>query len=382
MMATDVENSEEVVLHGYCAPKYERLRDAFLRNFREFGELGASYAVTVGGELVIDLWGGSKDLARTQAWSADTLACVWSASKGVTGVCFATLVDRGLASYDDKVSRYWPEFAVEGKGDVTIGMLLSHQAGITGFDDVATYEELFAGDAAAQKLAAQKPLWKPGESAGYSNVIAIMASALFQRIEGRSLKRFVAEELKRSLGLDVTVGLDPADAYRAAVMVGPPGMDPLTTVPSANAAQRGLHNPPMTVDLPNTPAFRGADFAAANCFASARGLAEMYSLLLHPGAGGRRLAGPQTVRDASRVWYDGIDAVRGIRRTWAAGFLANEEGAWGPNKAAFGHGGWGGAFGFADPTADVTAAYVMNWMSDQMDLNPRRVGLIEAIYAA
>jgi len=373
-------NPGDVVLRGHCAPGYERLRDAFLRNFREHGEIGASYAVIAGGELVADLWGGSKDAERTAPWAADTLACVWSASKGVAGACFAMLVDRDLASYDDKVSRYWPEFAAQGKGDLTIGMLLSHQAGITGFDTPATLEDLFAGEKAAQRLAAQKPFWEPGTASGYSNVVAVLATALFERIEGRSIKRFVSDELKHSFGLDISVGLDPDDRLRAAELAAPEGMDPATTVPLHNEAQRAMHNPPMTVKLPSTPEFQAADFAAANCFTSARGLAEMYGLLLHAGRDGRRLAGPAAVAEATKCRFDGLDVVRGIRRTWAAGFLLNEEGAWGPNKAAFGHGGWGGAFGFADPTADIAAGYVMNWMSDEMDLNPRRLGLIEAIY--
>jgi CubicO group peptidase (beta-lactamase class C family) len=137
----------------------------------------------------------------------------------------------------------------------------------------------------------------------------------------------------------------------------------------------------MTIDVASTPEYQAADFPAANCYATARGLAGMYGLLLHPGADGRRLAGQEVLAEATKTWFDGIDVVRGIRRSWAAGFLRNEEGVWGPNNAAFGHGGWGGAFGFADPTADVAAGYVMNHMGEEMDLNPRRRSLIDAIYA-
>jgi CubicO group peptidase (beta-lactamase class C family) len=381
-MSTQTVKSGDIVLHGYCLPKYERLRDAFLRNFRELGEVGASYAVMVGGEMVVDLWAGPRDEAGTTPWDTDTVACIWSASKGVAGICFAMLVDRGLASYDDKVSHYWPEFAVEEKGDLTIGMLLSHQAGITGFDTPATLDDLFAGEKAAHRLAAQKPFWKPGTAAGYSNVIGVLATALFERIEGRPIKMFVAEELKGSFGLDVSVGIDPAERPRVANLFAPKGMDPLTTIPEGNEAQRAMHNPPMSVALPSTLEFQAADFTAANCFSNARGLAAMYGLLLHPGPDGRRLAGQEAVAEATKSWFDGIDVTRGIRRTWAAGFLLNVEGAWGPNKAAFGHGGWGGAFGFADPEAGVAAGYVMNYMSDEMDLNPWRRSIIDAIFAA
>ena len=381
-MTQTTVKSPDLVLHGHVSPKHEGLKEAFLKNFQDHGEHGGSYAVMIGGELVADLWGGWKDMAATDPWERDTIACVWSTSKGMGAVCYAMLVDRGLISYEDKVSKYWPEFAAEGKGDVTIGMLMSHQAGITGFTTPATLEDLFAGEAAAQRLAAQAPLWPIGSASGYSNVIGILATALFRRIEGRSIKQFVAEELKGSFGLDLSVGLDPSDRPRTAELLGGDKMEALNTIPLSNDAQRALHNPPMRGDMPNSPAFQAADIVAANGFANARALASMYGLLLHPGKDGRRLIGDAALQEATRMRFDGIDVVRGVRRQWAAGFLLNEEHVWGPNKEAFGHGGWGGSFGFADPVAGVAVGYTMNLMSDQMDLNPRRRGIIEAVYAA
>lgn len=380
-MSTQSLISDDLVVHGHCAPEYEHLREAFLRNFRELGEVGGSFAVTVGGELVADLWGGWKDTAATVPWEKDTVACVWSTSKGLGGVCFAMLIDRGLASYDDKVSQYWPEFAANGKGDVTIGMLLSHQAGITGFDTPVTLEELFAGEPSAQRLAEQAPLWPIGTASGYSNVIGIMATALFKRIEGRSIQQFVAEELKGSFNLDISVGLNPEDRPRLASMLTEKKMDSRNMVPSLTEAQRGLQNPPLTSDVADLPVFQRGDLIAMNAFSNARALASMYGLLLRAGKDGRRLAGPDAVAQATAVRIDGIDKVRGIRRPWAAGFLRNVDDCWGPNPQAFGHGGWGGSFGFADGAADVSVGYVMNMMSDQMDLNPRRRALVDAVYA-
>jgi CubicO group peptidase (beta-lactamase class C family) len=382
-MSTQSVKAGDIVLHGYCAPKYERLREAFLKNFRELGEIGGSYAVMVGGELVADLWGGWTDKAATVPWERDSIACVWSTSKAVAGVCFAMLVDRGLISYEDKVSKYWPEFAAQGKGDITIGMLLSHQAGITGFDTPATLDDLFAGEPAAQRLAAQAPLWPIGTSAGYSNAVGILATALFKRIEGRSIRQFAAEELKGSFGLDVSVGVEPNDGPRVALMLNEDKLESVRTVPQGNPAQRAMNNPPVSSEVTGEPGFQSADFLAMNVFSSASALASMLDLLLRPGKDGRRLAGAATLAEATKVRFDGVDMVRGIRRPWAAGFLRNDEAkCWGPNPEAFGHGGWGGSFAFADPVADVSVAYVMNLMSDEMDRNPRRQGLIAAVYAA
>ncbi|WP_216674904.1 serine hydrolase domain-containing protein [Paraburkholderia elongata] len=381
-MSTQALKTSDIEVHGYCAPKYERLREAFLGNFRNLGEIGGSFAVTVRGELVADLWGGWKDFEATTPWEQDTIACVWSTSKGIGGACFAMLIDRSIASYEDKVSRYWPEFAVHGKGDLTIGMLLSHQSGITGFDTPATLDDLFSGEPAAQRLAAQAPLWPIGTASGYSNVVAILATELFKRIEGRSIQQFVADELKGSFGLDISVGVSQQDLPRVAIMLSEKKMEAVNTVPVANEAQRGLHNPPLTSDVATTPGFQRADIIAMNGFSNARALASMYSLLRHPGQDGRRLAGDAAVAEAAKLRFDGVDRVRGIRRTWSAGFLRNVDNCWGPNVQAFGHGGWGGSFGYVDPAADISVGYVMNRMSDQMDLNPRRRALVDAVYAA
>ncbi|MBP0593277.1 beta-lactamase family protein [Paraburkholderia sp. LEh10] len=381
-MSTQTVRSGDIVVHGYCAPEHERLREAFHKNFRDLGEVGASFAVTVHGELVADLWGGWKDIAATVPWEQNTIACIWSTSKGLGGVCFAMLIDRGLASFEDKISKYWPEFAANGKGELTIGMLLSHQSGITGFDTPATLEDMFAGEPSARRLAAQTPLWPIGTASGYSNVIGIIATELFKRIEGRSIQQFVAEELKGSFGLDISVGLLPEDRPRVASMLSEKKMDSRNAVPSLSEAQRGLQNPPLTSEVADTLEFQRADVIAMNAFSNARALASMYGLLLKPGKDGRTLAGSSAVAEASKVRIDGIDKVRGIRRPWAAGFLRNVDDCWGPNPQAFGHGGWGGSFGFADPAADVSVGYVMNMMSDQMDANPRRRALVDAVYAA
>jgi CubicO group peptidase (beta-lactamase class C family) len=382
-MSTQTAKPRDIVLHGYCSPKYERLREAFSKNFRDHGEIGGSYAVMIGGEFVADLWGGWQDMAATTAWERDSIACVWSTSKAIGGVCFAMLVDRGLVSYGDKVSKYWPEFAAEGKADITVAMLLSHQAGITGFDTPATLEDLFAGEAAAQRLAAQAPLWPIGTASGYSNAVGILLTALFKRIEGRSIRQFVTDELKGSFGIDISVGVDPKDRPRVAPILNEDKLDSRKTVPSGNEAQRAMNNPPVTSEVANTPGFQSADFLAMNAFSSARALASMYGMLLSPGKGDRMLVSPATLAEATKVRFDGIDMVRGIRRPWAAGFLRNDQdNCWGPNPESFGHGGWGGSFGYADPVAGVAVGYVMNLMSDQMDLNPRRRGLIEAVYAA
>jgi CubicO group peptidase (beta-lactamase class C family) len=373
----------EIEIGGVCAPKYGAVKDAFAANLRDRDEVGAAFSLWVGGEPVVDLWGGWKDGARTRPWARDTVANVWSTTKGVNAACFAMLVSRGLITYDDPVARYWPEFAAAGKGAITIGTLLSHQAGLSGFTDPATMDDLLAGEAAAGRLAAQAPIWEPGTACGYHAIsVGVLATALFARIEGRSIRQFVAEEIAAPYGLDITIGLPPDQADRAAEMLAPPGMGS-SSIGALNPAQiAALTNPSLDPRVANTAAWRAADLPSANGHGHARALAAFYAMLLPRADPARRPASPGAIAQAMRPRIEGVDLVLGLFARWGAGFLVNSEALYGPNAEAFGHSGWGGSFAFADPKADLAMGYVMNRMSDQLRGDPRAMALIGAVYGS
>jgi CubicO group peptidase (beta-lactamase class C family) len=371
------------VVQGRWASRFGGVAEAFAANLRDRGEVGAAFALVLGGETVVDIWGGWQDGARSRPWRRDTLVNVWSSTKGLNATCFAMLVDRGLIAYADPVARYWPEFAAAGKGDVTIAMLLSHQAGLSGFDTPAEMEDLYGGEAAAARLAAQAPLWPPGSGSGYHAItIGILSAALFRRITGRSLRNFIAEEIADRHGLDMAVGLPAKDADRAAEMLAPltmgsAGIGALT--PPQIAA---LANPSLDPRLPNTAAWRAAELPSANGFTNAAALAGLYARLLPSWPDAGRLASTGTIAQATRWRIEGVDLVLGLHARWAAGFLLNSDALYGPNPDAFGHSGWGGSFAFADPAADVAMAYTMNQMSEGLRGDPRAMALIEAVYAS
>jgi CubicO group peptidase (beta-lactamase class C family) len=366
----------ETVVRGHAANDYRAVSDAFAENFRTRGDVGASVALVVDGELVVDLWGGSKDGDLRNGWEADTVANIWSTTKGVAATCFAMLVDRGLIEYDRPVAHFWPEFATAGKEDITIAMLLSHQAGLCGFRDPATVEDYYDTAKAASRLAAAEPFWKPGTQSGYHAItIGLLATELFRRVEGRSLQQFVADELGE---YEISIGLPEAMQSRAATMIAPPDMASSALMPELTPAQiAALANPPLDPLIPNDPAWRAADIPSANGFATARGLAKLYGALAAEGNG---LLGRSAIDAATQVQIENIDAVLGVEARWACGFLRNINGIYGPNKEAFGHSGWGGAFAFADPTRRLGFAYVMNRMGTDLIGDPRNVALIDALY--
>ena len=371
------------VVQGRWAPRFDGVAQAFAANLTERGEVGASFALIVGGETVVDIWGGWRDSARSRPWRRDTLVNVWSSTKGVNATCFAMLVDRGMIAYDDPVARYWPEFGAAGKGEVTIAMLLSHQAGLSGFATAAQVEDLYSGETAAARLAAQAPLWPPGSGSGYHAIsIGILSAALFTRITGRSLRDFIAEEIARPHGLDLGLGLAADQADRAAEMLAPPTMGSAGIGALTSPQIAALANPSLDPHLPNTPAWRAAELSSANGFTNAAALAGLYARLLRSWPESCRLVSTPTIAEATRPRIEGVDLVLGLDARWAAGFLVNSDELYGPNPEAFGHSGWGGSFAFADPEADVAMAYAMNQMSEGLRGDPRAMALIQAGYAA
>ena len=381
-------------LEGYNRPEFEHVREVFTRNFTDHDELGASVAVTRGGELVVDLWGGWKDKARTQPWTRETRAPLWSGTKPITGICFAMIIDRGLATYEDRVSKYWPEFGAEGKESITIAQLLSHQAGLPGFRAPTTVSELLSTELAAARLAAQAPLWPPGTACGYHGVTTgPIASTIFKRIEGRPIRQFVAEEIARPFNLGVSIGLNPEDFELAAETVRPDddielrglfGVDGSVSASkphnsNLSPAQVAAMNPPIDGRYANLPEWRAADIPSANGFGNAHSMAEFYALVLGHPRNGKRLARPEVIAEATRVRVEGIDQVKKVFARWAAGFAVNE-GLYGPNPDTFFHAGLGGTFSLGDPVADISISYTPNRLGELFERDPRRRGLVTAVY--
>ncbi|WP_324072836.1 MAG: serine hydrolase domain-containing protein [Erythrobacter sp.] len=369
-----------VTMKGTCAPGFEPLAQAFDDNFAERGEVGAALCVVQHGEAVVDLWGGMADPARGTAWQHDTLVNVWSTTKGLTAIALALLVDRGQADYDDRVADIWPEFAAHGKGDVTIGQLISHQAGLTGFREAVDITAFYDIEQAADRLARAAPFWVPGTEAGYHAIaVGFLADGLFRRIDGRSIRQFFAQEFA---AYDIHLGLSEAERHRHAPVIAPPTMSSEALAHELTPAQiAALVNPPLDPLIANDPAWQAAQIPSANGFASARGIAALYeSFLAARYDPARALVSGATLAAATAVRFEGSDSVLGQPARWAAGFLRNSSGAYGPNEAAFGHSGWGGSFAFADPERGWAVAYTMNRMGDDLIGDPRNLALMDVLY--
>ncbi|MBX3495325.1 MAG: beta-lactamase family protein [Parvibaculum sp.] len=373
-----------VEIHGTCAKGFEAVRDTFAAHFSGAGEVGASVAIVRDGQVVVDLWSGSADRARTRPWTRDTLANVWSTTKGMGSLVCGMLVERGLIAYSDKVSAHWPEFAAEGKGDITIGQMLSHQAGLCGPTTPTTVEEMCNHALMAERLAAQAPIWAPGSRSGYHALtVGILAGELVARVTGKSIGTWFRENVAEPHKVDFHIGLPASEDFRVAEMI-PSATSSLPPPETLNVSQvAALGNPAPDARVPNERFWRGAELSSANGQGTAAAIARVYGALAGDGRiEGKVLVKPETIRAMTDLQIEGPDEVLGMPARWGAGFILNVGGLYGPNDEAFGHSGWGGSFGLADPKTGLGIAYVMNQMGPDLAGDARANALIAATYAS
>ena len=373
-----------VAVHGRVAPGFERVRAAFAANFArgdDYEEVGAALAVYAGGRQVVDLWGG--EAAPGRAWQADTLVNVYSTTKGLSAIALAMLVEEGKLRYDDLVVKYWPEFGANGKERTTVAQLLSHQAGLSGFAEPTAIEDLYDWDGICARLARQRPFWTPGEKTSYHAMTwGFLAGELFRRASGGvTIGRYFAQRLAQPLGADAFIGLPAAEEPRVAPMIAPRSMPDLSALTQPPEALAALANPQLEPTVCNDRRWRAAELPAVNGQASARGLARIYGAVANGGVlDGVRILSEAGIHRMTQVQAQRPDLLLGFTSNWALGLCLNQFGMLGPEPDTFGHGGWGGSIGCANPRLGVGIGYVCNQMGAQLVGDPRGTALCQAIF--
>lgn len=370
-----------VEIGGRVAPGLERLVEAFAANFTrgdDYEEVGAALVVMREGERVVDLWAGSADAARTRPWTPETLVNVWSTTKGAAALCVAWAVGRGFLAYDQPVAELWPEFAAAGKGAITVAEAMSHQAGLPGWAETTTLDDLEDWSLVCGRLAAQAPVFAPGTANSYhAATYGFLAGEILRRATGRTLGRILAEELVG--GADFFIGLPRAEDARVAELLAPRSPVDLSAMPLTEPARMALFNPEQDPGRPNRASFRRAEMPALNGQASARGVCAVYDLIAMGGKG-RVAAG--AIDRMCAIAADRDDLMLGFNPQWGMGVAHNLIGVYGPNPATVGHSGWGGSFGCADRDRRLSIGYVCNQMGSELVGDPRGAGLAAAVYDA
>ncbi len=387
---------QPIAVKGACDPRFELVREEFERNFAERDEVGASVSVTLEGRTVVDLWGGAADPSTGRPWEEDTVAVVWSSTKGATALCAHMLADRGELDVDAPVARYWPQFSAAGKEQVTVRMLLAHQAGVAAVRRPLPEGAFYDWELMASALAAETPFWAPGTRHGYHGLtFGFLVGEVVRRVSGRSLGRFFKEEVADRLGIDFQIGLREADEARVAPIIAAPLPDPAnlsdfeqamfsdpTSPTFLMVANSGGYMNPGECD---SRAAHAAEIPSTGGVSNGRGLAGMYAALANGGGG---LVSEGSIRRMSQVYSASLDAVLMLPSRFALGFVKAVDNRWIPaenasvilSEEAFGHSGAGGSIGFADPRARMSFGYVMNRQGTGVGLNARAQSLIDAAY--
>jgi CubicO group peptidase (beta-lactamase class C family) len=368
------------------------LESRFRENFEKFGDLGAAVSFWKDGREIADLFGGFRDARREHPWTADTLVLFWSATKGLGSACLLHVLQEERIGLERRVAEFWPEFAQGGKEKTTLAQLLSHQAGVCALDAPADISDY---DAVIQAIERQTPLWPPGTAHGYhARTFGFLLDELVRRLAHKTLADYWRSAFAEPLHLDIWIALPRAQNSRVATIYAPKAGRPAE--PAAfyrdlsqpgTIAQRTFSSPEglPSVSAMNDPAVRAQAFVSFSGIGSARSLAKFYGMLAHGGElEGKRFFGGETLRWMADPLVDDIDRVFQIPTAFSAGFMKDSRLAktriFGPSPASFGHPGAGGSHAFADPSANLGFAYVMNQMDATLLPNEKALRLVDALY--
>jgi CubicO group peptidase (beta-lactamase class C family) len=350
-------------IHGNYDDRFGAVAEVLSANLDAGDDVGASVAVYVEGEPVVDIWGGWVDAEQSAPWERDTITNVWSTTKTMTALCALILADRAELDFYTPVAHYWPEFAAAGKESIEVRHLMSHTSGLSGWEAPVTFEDLYDWEKATSLLAAQAPWWEPGSASGYHAVTqGFLVGEVVRRISGKSLGTFFADEVAGPLGADFHIGLPAADDHRVSRVIAP-DMSGMAQAEVPPMLLRTFSNPALSVEPSFTEAWRRAEIPAANGQSNARGVAAAQSVLANGGeARGVRLLSAKGCEAVFDEQFHGIDLVLGTDLRFGMGYgLATETMPIGEHACYWG--GWGGSLIVSDFDAHLTFAYVMNRMA-------------------
>ncbi|HEX3611354.1 MAG TPA: serine hydrolase domain-containing protein [Sporichthyaceae bacterium] len=395
------ETTTDLMVDGFCAEGFGAVRDEFERNFRLRAELGASVCVRVGGATVVDLWGGVADADVGRPWDRDTVSVIFSATKGAASTCIHLLAGRGEIDLERPVAAYWPEFARKGKDQVTVHDVLTHRSGVLAIRAPLPAGAFFDAELMADLIAAEAPFFPPGQQQGYAAMTyGYILDALVRRTDGRSLGRYFADELAGPLGLDFWIGAPPQIEPRIAPILLPE-IDPTTaaefflltadpeSIPGLQFGNSGGYLTPGQHNF-NSREAHGAEIPSGGGIANARALAGLYEPLAFPGVDHNGVCfDSAAVAWMSTAHSAGWDHTLRHNFRLGLGYMLSVDNRWRPERRqdslllgsdAFGHTGFGGCVGFADPAHGMSFGYTMNRMSSAVTIGRRGQSLIDAAY--
>ena len=367
---------------GFIHDRFASVRTAFEANLASGADVGASFCATIDGEVVVDLWGGFADEARTRPWERDTIINVYSTTKTMTALTALLVADRGELDFDAPVAKYWPEFAANGKQAVKVSHLMSHSSGLSGWKEPITSDVLYDWDKATSLLAAQAPYWEPGTACGYHAITqGYLVGEVIRRITGKSLGTVFREEIAEPLGADFHIGLPASEDSRVAVLIPPPAGGGIADGVQTELQHNMSHNPGVDVSETRTRQWRGAEIPAAGGTGNARSISLVHTILSNGGvARGKRFMSEAGCRKALELQIEGQDLILGVATRYGMGFGLAGGLVPLPSPNCIYWGGYGGSLAIIDMDARATFGYAMNKMAGTTSGDARAFSLVMAMW--
>lgn len=388
-----------VRIEGKYHKRFKKVYEEFKKNFEERNERGSSFCVTHKGRVVVDLWGGVKNITTNDPWEKDTVSIIWSASKGATAFAINKLIDEGKVKLEDPVSKYWPEFTSNGKDKITVRQILNHTAGLPA-NKIPLKDGAWADWDYMTDILEQETLWwEPGEKMGYhASTYSWLVGNVIRNVTGKTVNQYFQDEIAGPLGIDFWYGL-PESEYDRAAYIEHADLAQATAdlffkaISDPSSLQGAVFFNSGNFTAPGNDRlkiYRDAEVPATNCHTNAYGLAVMYGPLANDGVWeGKRYISKRQIDRMSAASSGGEDMTLLAKNRFGLGFnkgTDNRDERVGRDEniitgeKAFGAPGFGGFWGEANPEAKVSIGYTMLTMGAELWLHPRGQSLVDATY--
>jgi len=373
-------------VHGSNDSRFDAMRDVLSNNLDSGDDVGASVAVMLDGEMVVDLWGGFADQARTTPWQADTITNVWSSTKTMTSLSALMLHSRGQLDLDAPVAQYWPEFAANGKEGVLVRHLMAHTSGVSAWAQPVQVADIYDWEKSTSMLAAQSPWWEPGTASGYHALNqGHLVGEVIRRVTGMQLGEFFRTQVAQVVGADFHIGLAPSEFGRVANVIAPPPLPiDISTLDPEMIVVKTLTGPAPSAETAWTPEWRQADIGAANGHGNARSMALVQSAISNGGGvNGHQLLAQSSIDQIFREQANGVDQVLMMPMRFGIGFgLPSELMPISPDRRVCFWGGWGGSLVINDLDNHMTFTFAMNKMGSGTVGDNRAFSLLTVVLEA
>ena len=366
-------------IRGFCHKNFQNVSDTFLNNLNSDEEVGASYTVIQNSEIVVDIYGGFKDKDQIDPWNVNTLVGVHSTGKGIISMIIALLIDQKKLNLDEYVSAYWPEFKGDGKEEIKVRTLLSHQAGMYAWREKVHEDDFHNWEHVVELLEKQIPFHKPNELICYHpKTIGFLVGELIKRITKKSIGEFLKEKISIPLNADCFIGTPEVYHDNIATLISAPSLRKAFSDPKNidEYTLKSFLNPGNRTKTANTKEYRLAEIPALNCHSNSRSLAQIYDYFLN-----NDFISKDTLNQVTSIEVKGDDQVMKRPMQWSpVGFSIGGGKLFGKSSRSFGHTGWGGSMAFADPDNNLCISYTMNMLTGSMLGDQRALNLVEATY--